>query len=133
MEFFPCVPEFQIQNQDGVSIAKHTLVTGGAGFIGSHLVERLLADDRRVGVLGDLSTGTIENLAAVRTQPGLRFIQTRVSECPDLPDLASGADAIYHLAAAVGVELVLNEPVRTIQTNLQETAAILEAASKAKV
>ena len=113
--------------------AKHILVTGGAGFIGSHLVERLLADGRLVVVIDDLSTGTITNLAAVKSRPGLRIIQARVSDCTELTDLVSGAEAIYHLAAAVGVELVLKEPVRTIRTNLQETAAILDAASEARV
>lgn len=112
---------------------KPILVTGGAGFIGSHLVERLLADGRHVVVIDDLSTGAIENLAAVRRHPGLRFIQARVSDCAELPGLASGAEAIYHLAAAVGVELVLKEPIRAIQTNLQETATVLGAASEASV
>ena len=87
----------------------------------------------RVDVIDDLSTGTLENLAAVRSHPGLRLIQARVSDCSELPALASEAEAIYHLAAAVGVELVLKEPVRTIQTNLQETTVILDAASQTKV
>ena len=129
---FPCSC-ISNSNQDTVDTAKHILVTGGAGFIGSHLVERLLADGRNVVVIDDLSTGALENLATVRSHPGLRFIQARVSDCSELPDLASRAEAIYHLAAAVGVELVLKEPVRTVQTNLHETKAVLDAASKEKV
>jgi UDP-glucose 4-epimerase len=116
-----------------VSVEKHILITGGAGFIGSHLVERLLGERRRVVVIDDLSTGAIENLTTVHGHPGLRFVQARVSDCPELAEVISGAEAIYHLAAAVGVELVLKEPVRTIRTNLQETDALLNAASEAKV
>lgn len=119
--------------QQFVSIEKHNLVTGGAGFIGSHLVERLLADGQRVVVIDDLSTGSIENLSAVRHHPDLKFIQARLSDCTELPGLMSGAERVYHLAAAVGVELVLKEPVRTIRTNLQETETILNAAIEAKV
>jgi UDP-glucose 4-epimerase len=112
---------------------KHIIVTGGSGFIGSHLVERLLADGRIVVVIDDLSTGSLENLRAVEDHPRLRFIQSRVSQCRELSQLASQAESIYHLAAAVGVELVLNSPIRSIQTNLHETEAILEAASAHQV
>jgi len=112
---------------------KHVLVTGGAGFIGSHLVERLIRDGKRVAVLDDLSTGSAGNLEAVRDNPNLRFIQSRVSECPDLHGLVAGAESIYHLAAAVGVEMVLSQPVKTIETNLRETEVILDAASRHRV
>ena len=107
---------------------KHILVTGGAGFIGSHLVERLLADGKSVVVIDDLSTGNLENLHAVRRHPPLRVLQARVSECAELPELVARAESIYHLAAAVGVELVLRSPVGTIQNNLLETEVILAAA-----
>src|SRR5438874_2223135 len=96
------------------------LVTGGAGFIGSHLVERLLRDGKQVVVIDDCSTGSIENLQAVSGHPNLRVIISKISECAELPDLVARAESIYHLAAAVGVELVLNSPVRAIQTNLRE-------------
>ena len=86
---------------------EHVLVTGGAGFIGSHLVERLLADGRTVTVIDDLSTGRLENLKAVSGHAGLRVIQAKVSGCGELEKLAAAAAAIYHLAAAVGVELVV--------------------------
>lgn len=110
----------------------HVLVTGGAGFIGSHLVERLLREGRSVTVIDDCSTGSLQNLAAVAEHPELTIIQATVSECADLTVLCARADFVVHLAAAVGVELVVNSPVRTIETNLQETEVILLAASTSK-
>ena len=107
----------------------HVIVTGGAGFIGSHLVERLLSDGRRVTVIDDLSTGRRENLRAVSDHPNLQIRLGRVSDCLDLAEIAAGAEAVFHLAAAVGVELVVKSPIRTIQTNLRETEAVLEAVS----
>jgi UDP-glucose 4-epimerase len=108
------------------------LVTGGAGFIGSHLAERLLADGKSVVVVDDLSTGSLDNLSAVARHPVLRVIQARLSACGDLPQLASEAESIYHLAAAVGVELVVNSPIHVLQTNLHETEVLLEAAAPAR-
>ena len=110
---------------------KHVLVTGGAGFIGSHLVERLLADGRAVTVIDDLSTGRLENLQAVAGRADLRVIQEKVSKCGELAKLAASAGAIYHLAAAVGVELVVNSPIRVLETNLHETEVLLAAAGAA--
>src|SRR6266511_2459397 len=108
------------------------LVTGGAGFIGSHLVERLLAEGNSVAVIDDGSTGSLENLQAVSNHPNLRIILSKVSECRELRDLVSHSKCIYHLAAAVGVELVVRSPVRTIHTNLCETEAILDAANHSR-
>jgi UDP-glucose 4-epimerase len=105
------------------------VVTGGAGFIGSHVVERLLADGNRVVVIDDCSTGSLENLRFAGSDPRLEVIQGKVSQCSDLGKLARQAGAIYHLAAAVGVELVMNSGLETIETNLKETEAILDAAS----
>lgn len=113
--------------------SQFTLVTGGAGFIGSHLVERLLADGKSVVVLDDCSTGNLENLRGVSAHPRLRVILSKVSTCRELGSLAGQAEAIYHLAAAVGVELVVNSPIRTIETNLKETEIILAAASEHRV
>ncbi len=107
----------------------HILVTGGAGFIGSHLVERLLADGKSVTVIDDCSTGRLENLQAVRSHPRLKVIVSKVSQFPDLRAEAAAAEGVYHLAAAVGVELVMKAGLATIETNLRETQAVLDAAS----
>src|SRR5438128_11981080 len=97
----------------------HTsLVTGGAGFIGSHLVEALLARGRWVVVLDDLSTGSRANLAAVRNHPRLRVVEGGVTNEARLAELLDGADEVYHLAAVVGVRLVLEQPARTAATTL---------------
>jgi UDP-glucose 4-epimerase len=111
----------------------YTLVTGGAGFIGSHLVERLLADHQAVVVVDDLSTGALDNLRAVASHPQLRIVTSRISECPNLPQLVSEAASVYHLAASVGVELVLQSPLRTLETNVSETELLLKAAAQAQV
>lgn len=105
------------------------LVTGGAGFIGSHLVERLLADGAGVVVIDDCSTGSWENLRAVAKHPKLWCIEAAVSRCAELRAVMAEATAVFHLAAAVGVDLVVRSPVRTLQTNLHETEAVLEAAA----
>lgn len=109
------------------------LVTGGAGFIGSHLVEKLLGQGKPVVVIDDFSTGTPENLKAVRTHPGLRVIESKVSACSELAEVVAAAESIYHLAAGVGVELVVNSPIRVLQTNLHETEVLLEAAATHRV
>ncbi len=108
----------------------HVIVTGGAGFIGSHLVERLLADGKQVVVIDDLSTGRVENLDGVKGNPRLLFIHSTISGCAELPELIRRAEGIYHLAAAVGVELVVKTPIRVLQTNLHETEVLLEEAAK---
>lgn len=112
-----------------MSSAKHILVTGGAGFIGGHLVERLLAEGHAVVVLDDLSTGSRANLAAVTAHPKLRVIEAKISACAELPELVAQAAGIYHLAAAVGVDLVVKSPIHVLATNLHETEVLLEAAA----
>jgi UDP-glucose 4-epimerase len=102
-----------------------TLVTGGAGFIGSHLVEALLAAGRHVAVLDDLSTGSLDNLAAVRDHPRLRLVLDSVAHDERLNALLDEADEVYHLAAVVGVRLVLEQPQRTVDVNLGPTESIL--------
>jgi UDP-glucose 4-epimerase len=91
-----------------------------------------LRDGHAVTVIDDCSTGTLENLAAVQGHPRLTMIQSQVSDCADLPVLCARASFVYHLAAAVGVELVMHSPIRTIETNLDETEAILMAAAASK-
>lgn len=116
-----------------MSPGKHILVTGGAGFIGSHLVERLLADGKRVTVLDDLSTGNRQNLCAVENDPRLQIIHGKISTCAALPELVAGAESIFHLAAAVGVDLVVKSPIHVLATNLHETEVLLEAAAPHRV
>src|SRR5438093_1092543 len=116
-----------------MSADRHVLVTGGAGFIGSHLVEQLLAQGKAVTVVDDFSTGSAANLQSVSSRSDLSIVQSQVSGCAKLEELVASAECIYHLAAAVGVELVVKSPIHTIQTNLRETEVILEAASKYKV
>ena len=113
-----------------MSEPKHILVTGGAGFIGAHLVERLLQDGRRVVVIDDLSTGSRDNLTAVKDHPQLRFIRAKISNCAELPDLAANAEFIFHLAATVGVELVVKSALHVLEASFNETQILLRAAAK---
>jgi UDP-glucose 4-epimerase len=106
------------------------LVTGGAGFIGSHLAEELLARGHAVHVLDDLSTGSIENIRHLRHDA--RFSYT-IDSCHDsrvVAEVVDEADYVYHLAAAVGVQLIVDSPVRTIETNVHCTEIVLRQASK---
>lgn len=103
----------------------HSLVTGGAGFIGSHLVEALLARGRGVLVLDDLSTGSLANLERVRDHPQLRFVHDTIANEKQLGELLDQADEVYHLAAVVGVRRVLADPQGTVATNVEPVEAIL--------
>jgi UDP-glucose 4-epimerase len=111
----------------------HVIITGGAGFIGSHLTERLLKDGKRIVVIDDLSTGQLHHLKHLASHPSLKIIVAKVSQCSELESWVQDAEAIYHLAAAVGVEMVVKSPIHTIRTNVDETAAILEVASRHRV
>ncbi len=108
----------------------HYLITGGAGFIGSHLTELLLKDNHQVTIIDNLSTGSIENLENVIKSTNLTFIEDDVITCPNLDDIIKDVDFVFHLAAAVGVELVVNDPVQTIETNVHGTENILKSAAK---
>ncbi len=104
---------------------KHALITGGAGFIGSHLAEALIARDYRVTVVDDESTGTAENLAAVREHFNFSYVQGTVADKALVRRLVSDVDEVYHLAAAVGVQLISTAPIHTIETNIYPTELIL--------
>ena len=108
------------------------LITGGAGFIGSHLSERLVAEGHAITVLDDLSTGRRENLAALNGSNSLHFVEGNILDDDLVQDLAAGADMIFHLAAAVGVKLIMEQPSRSILTNINGTENVLRAALKRK-
>ena len=108
----------------------NALVTGGAGFIGSHLVERLLGGGNAVSVVDNLSTGRIENIAAFESIDGFDFRKGDIRDVELMTRLAEKSDAIFHLAAAVGVQLIADDPVHTIETNIGGTEAVLEVANK---
>ena len=106
------------------------LITGGAGFIGGHLTEKLLSLGHKVTVIDNYSTGSPRNLAKVRSNSDLQVIEEDLLEAVDLEKIITNCDVIYHLAAAVGVELVVHDPVRTIRTNVEGSARVLELAAK---
>ncbi len=103
------------------------LITGGAGFIGSHLAEALLARGEEVVVLDDLSTGSLQNILPVMRRPGFRFVLGSIMDERVVDDAVAACDAVYHLGAAVGVRLVFEQPVRTIETNVSGTRHVLDA------
>lgn len=108
------------------------LITGGAGFIGSHLAEALLDEGHRVHILDDLSTGAMDNIRHLRGNPDFSYTIDSASTPGLVAELVDGADIVYHLAAAVGVELIIDSPVRTIETNVHCTEVVLSAANKKK-
>lgn len=106
------------------------LITGGAGFIGSHLSEALLAAGDSVTAVDDLSTGSIENIAHLGENANFRFIRESVRNATTITPLVDDCDVIYHLAAAVGVQLIVDEPVHTIETNIHGSEVVLNLANK---
>jgi len=110
----------------------HYLITGGAGFIGSHLTERLLQEGHTVTSIDDLSTGAIHNIEHLKGMTGFRYVINSIFDRPLLAELIDDCDAVFHLAAAVGVKLIVESPVRTIATNVKGTEIVLELASKKK-
>ncbi len=108
------------------------LITGGAGFVGSHLADALLAEGHEVQVLDDLSTGAIENILHLRGTPGFSYRIGSVIDEPLLAEMVDYADVVYHLAAAVGVKKIVEEPVNTIECNVHGTEVVLTHAAKKK-
>ncbi len=106
------------------------LLTGGAGFVGSHLAEALLARGHGVIVVDDLSTGSMDNIAHLKGRPGFEYVIDTVMNDPLMGELVDRADVVFHLAAAVGVKLIVEAPVRTIETNVHGTEVVLKHASK---
>lgn len=106
------------------------LLTGGAGFIGSHLAEVLLAQGHEVSVIDDLSTGAMDNIAHLKGRPGFDYIIDTVMNESLTAELIDRCDVVFHMAAAVGVKLIVEAPVRTIETNVHGTEVILKHASK---
>src|SRR5919201_247829 len=108
------------------------LITGGAGFVGSHLAEALLRGGDEVSVLDNLSTGSINNVAHLKGNEGFRYHIDSITNEPLLAELIDDSDVVFHLAAAVGVKLIVEEPVRTIETNVHGTEVVLKHANKKK-
>jgi UDP-glucose 4-epimerase len=105
-------------------------ITGGAGFIGSHVAERLISDGHSVTVLDDLSTGSLGNLAGILDSPSLRFVAGDVMDTEQVAALAAECDVIVHLAAAVGVRRILADPLGGMRTNVAGTESVLAAANR---
>ena len=108
------------------------LITGGAGFVGSHLAEALLDRGDEVFVLDDLSTGSIDNIAHLKDKPRFHYTIDSVTNEPLLAEMLDRCDTVVHLAAAVGVKLIVEAPVRTIETNVHGTEVVLKHANKKK-
>lgn len=106
------------------------LITGGAGFIGSHLAERLIEGDHEVWVIDDLSTGSISNLDRIREHPNFHYKIDTIMNGGLMAELIDRVDGVFHLAAAVGVRLIFENPVETIQTNIRGTEIVLELAER---
>src|SRR5918999_6500833 len=108
------------------------LITGGAGFIGSHLSDALLNSGHQVLVLDNLSTGSIDNITHLKGRPGFEYFVDTVNNEPLLAELIDRSDVVFHFAAAVGVKLIVEQPVHTIETNVHGTEVVLKHASKKK-
>src|SRR5262249_47203140 len=108
------------------------LLTGGAGFIGSHVCEALLAAGHEVLILDNLSTGSIDNISHLKGRHGFEYFIDTVNNEPLLAELIDRSDAVFHLAAAVGVKLIVEQPVHTIETNVHGTEVVLKHANKKK-
>ncbi len=108
------------------------LITGGAGFIGSHLSDAYLERGDEVFIIDDLSTGSIDNIAHLKSNPRFHYTIDSVHNQPAIAELIDQCDVVFHLAAAVGVKLIVESPVRTIETNVRGTEVVLKQANKKK-
>jgi UDP-glucose 4-epimerase len=108
------------------------LITGGAGFVGSHLSDAYIGRGDEVFIIDDLSTGSIENIQHLKDNPRFHYTIDTVENRPVLAELIDRCDVVFHLAAAVGVKLIVESPVRTIETNVRGTEAVLHLANKKK-
>jgi len=108
------------------------LITGGAGFIGSHLADAYIARGDEIFIIDDLSTGSIENVRHLKQSPRFHYTVDTVQNTPVVAELVDVCDVVFHLAAAVGVKLIVESPVRTIETNVRGTEVILSVANKKK-
>ena len=106
------------------------LITGGAGFIGSHLAQRLVEERHEVSVVDNLSTGSLGNIDSFRDRDGFDFVEGDILDASLMAKMVEGCDVVFHLAAAVGVKLIAEAPVRTIETNIGGTEVVLEACNK---
>lgn len=113
-----------------MSDSENVLITGGAGFIGSHLAENLVSRGHRVAILDDLSTGSRRNIEHLLDRSGFEFVAGDVASIPTVDRLVEGADVVFHLAANVGVDRVMHEGVLTLETSIMGTRAVLLAAEK---
>jgi nucleoside-diphosphate-sugar epimerase len=108
------------------------LITGGAGFVGSHLAERLLGEGHEVLVIDNLSTGSIDNISHLKANTGFSYVVDSVTNEPLLAEMVDRSDVVFHLAAAVGVKLIVEQPVHTLETNVHGTEVVLKHANKKK-
>src|SRR5689334_18890610 len=133
----PPSPAPRAHGRRGCSLPERTramraLITGGAGFIGSHLSEALLAAGHQVLVLDNLSTGSIDNISHLKGRSGFEYFVDSVNNEPLLAELIDRSDVVFHFAAAVGVKLIVEQPVHTIETNVHGTEVVLKHANKKK-
>src|SRR4029450_8765272 len=106
-------------------MSKRALITGGAGFIGSHLADELLADGGEVFALDDVSTGSLDNIAHLRDRPDFHLVVDSVLSPAVVSEVVHKCDVVFHMAAAVGVRLIVEQPVHTMVTNVQGTETVL--------
>jgi UDP-glucose 4-epimerase len=130
LQTFQCILLSQYSHSQGKALFMNVLITGGAGFIGSHLSEAMLAAGHSVVSVDDLSTGSMDNISHLLSNPKYRFIRESVLNEMVMTSLMDRCDVVYHLAAAVGVQLIVDRPVHTIETNIHGSEIVLDLANK---